>query len=85
MLCLIHYLLIVYLILLFARVLSSWIRVPPYGPARRIMDFVYGATEPVLRPLRGVLPPIRAGAVAFDLSPMIAFIVLGILTGAIHC
>jgi YggT family protein len=83
--CLIHYLLVVYLILLFARVLSSWIRVPPYGPVRRLMDFVYGATEPVLRPLRGLLPPIRAGGVAFDLSPVIVFIVLGILQNFFRC
>jgi YggT family protein len=36
-------------------------------------------TEPVFRLVRGVLPPMRMGAAALDLSPLIVFIVVGIL------
>jgi len=40
--------------------------------------FLYQATEPILAPIRRVLPP----AAGLDFSPMIAILVLGILTRA---
>ncbi len=83
--CVLRYLLIVYEIIFLIRVFSSWFRVPPSGPVRTVLGFTHTVTEPVLRPLRNLLPPIRTGAIAFDLSPIIVFIVLGILIGAIHC
>ena len=84
MLTLIYYLLVIYWIILFVRVLSSWFPIPPSGPIARGMSFVYEVTEPVLRPLRNLLPPIRMGAMALDLSPIIVFIVLSILIGSLH-
>ena len=55
-----------------ARVLLSWIRISPYHPA---VDFVYRITEPILAPLRRVLPPV--GMVV--ISPVIAIILLQII------
>ena len=69
----------VYWGVLLARILASWVSIPPSGPIRRVMDIVYDLTEPVLRPLRSLLPPLRMGAVAFDMSAVIVFIVIGIL------
>ncbi len=69
----------VYVFILLARVLSSFLPIPPSGAVRRVMDVVYDLTEPVLRPVRGLLPPIRFGMLGVDLSPIIVFIVLGIL------
>jgi YggT family protein len=40
-------------------------------------------TEPVLRPLRAILPPVRLGGVGLDLSPLVLLIALGILAAAI--
>jgi len=79
MIAVIHWLLIVYTIILFVRILSSWVRVPAYGVAGKVLQIVYDLTEPVLRPLRSILPPIRMGAMAMDLSPIIVFIVLDVL------
>ena len=73
-------LLTVYWVVLIVRVLSSFFRVPPSGPIRRLMDVVHGLTEPVLRPVRSMLPPLRMGGVGLDLSPIIVFVVIGILT-----
>jgi YggT family protein len=84
MLTVIYYLLWAYWIILFVRVLSSWFPIPPSGTIARLMSFVYDVTEPVLRPLRNLLPPIRMGAMALDLSPIIVFIVLSILLGYLH-
>jgi YggT family protein len=76
-------LLTVYWVILIARVLASFFPIPPSGPVRSVVSIVYTLTEPVLRPLRGLLPPIRMGAVGFDLSPIIVFVALGILQRAI--
>ena len=37
------------------------------------MGFLYVITDPVLVPLRRILPPVRMGAVGLDLSPLVAF------------
>jgi len=69
------YSLFYYLIL--ARVIFSFISLNPYdtghilNQARR---WVYRLTEPVLAPLRRVLPPVRAGAGYLDLSPFLALV-----------
>jgi len=55
----------IFWILLLVRVIVSWaylfgFRPPMYGPIRKILDVLQAVTEPVLRPLRGLLPPVRA-------------------------
>jgi YggT family protein len=78
------FLLTVYWFVLFASVILSWVamaRPLPYsGPWRRVIDAIFAVTNPVFRLVRGLLPPIRMGAMAMDLSPIIVFVVLGILT-----
>ena len=80
----------VYTILLFVRVIVSWAFLfgfrPPYsGPLRTILDLLDDVTEPVLRPLRALIPPIRAGGVGLDLSILIAFVILAVLRQALGC
>jgi YggT family protein len=72
-------LLFIYWIVLLVRVISSFFPIPFSGPVRQIMDIVYAITEPVMRPLRNMIPPIRMGAIALDLSPIIIFIVIAVL------
>ena len=55
-----------------ARVLLSWVRVSPYHPA---MEFLYQITEPILAPLRRIIPSV--GMV--DISPIIAMLLLQII------
>ena len=59
-------------LLVFARVIISWVRVDPYHPAVR---FIHQATEPMLRPFRRVL---RVGSGGLDFSPIILLFVLWI-------
>lgn len=73
------WLLFIYWIVLIVRIFATWFPIPPSGPVRTVIDVVYDLTEPVLRPLRGLIPPVRLGMMALDLSPIIVFIVLGIL------
>jgi YggT family protein len=60
-------------ILIFGRVIVSWTN--PRGGGG-LTAFLYQSTEPFLAPIRRLLPP-TAG---FDFSPMVAILLLGILT-----
>ena len=80
----------IYTILLFIRVIVSWatlfgFRTPYSGPIRTIMDLLEDVTEPVLRPLRAMIPPIRAGGMGLDLSMIVAFVILAVLRRALNC
>lgn len=67
-------------ILLFARIILSWIRPDPYsqfwGP---VINIVYSLTEPILGPVRRMMPAMGG----LDLSPMIVFLVARVLQGLI--
>lgn len=68
---------IVYVILIFARIVISFVPRMPYRPwLRAILDFVTETTDPYLNFFRRFLPPIGGGGFALDLSPMIGLIVL---------
>ena len=56
-------------IVIIARVLISWVNLPPDHP---VVEFLYSVTEPILGPIRRILP--RTGM--FDLSPIVAVILL---------
>lgn len=57
---------------LIVRILLSWVRVPPYSLWVR---WAYVLSEPVLRPLRRIIPTIGM----IDITPIAAFLVLGLL------
>jgi YggT family protein len=68
---------IVYIILVFIRVLLSWIPRMPYNPTlRTVVDFIHDTTEPYLGLFRRVLPPVGGRGFALDLSPIVAIFVL---------
>ena len=78
-------LLTVYWVILFARIILSWIAPPMSGIGRTLYDIVRDLTEPVLKLVRGLLPPIRMGTVGLDLSPIIVFIALAVVRRALNC
>jgi YggT family protein len=70
-------LILLYVLLIFVRILISWIPRIPYNPAlRAVLGFVEDVTDPYLNLFRRFVPPVRIGPGALDLSPMIATIVL---------
>ena len=71
----------IYILLLVVRVVMSWFPISPNGPAETVAGFLYMVTDPVLVPLRRLLPPVRMGAMALDLSPIVAFFGLTVLRG----
>lgn len=65
-----------FLVLIFVRIVLSWF--PPGGQLLETAQRVtFAGTEWILGPLRRVLPPVRLGAAALDLSPMV--VMLGII------
>ena len=63
----------IYAFLILVRVVFSWFPVSPDGTAAVVSGFLSFATDPVIRPLRKVLPPVRFGSALMDLSPIVAF------------
>ncbi len=52
----------------------------PWGhPIRRIYDVMSNVINPVLMPIRRVMPPLRAGGMGLDLSPMVLFLAIIVL------
>lgn len=72
-------LLTVYLVIVFARVMLSWFPLNAGSPIVPVARVLHALTEPVLAPIRRVLPQARAGAMAVDFSPIVVFIVILIL------
>ena len=67
----------VYTLLLFAYILTSWVRLPYRPWLNRVQRFLYDVCDPYLRIFRRFLPPLGP----LDLSPMVAIFVLFIARG----
>jgi YggT family protein len=65
-----------YSLLIFMRIVFSWVMV---SYSNRVMRFLVNATEPMLGPLRRLVPPVGT----FDISPIVAFIIVWLFQAAI--
>jgi YggT family protein len=63
-------------IALLVRVVSSWLPISPYSPWIR---WAHAVSEPILRPLRQIIPTMGP----IDITPIIAYFVIGLLQGAV--
>ncbi len=63
----------IYTFILLIRILITWI--PNLDPHHPIVQLLFQVTEPVLEPARKIIPPIGM----IDISPIVVFIILGIL------
>jgi len=76
----IHTVLWVFIALLWVRFVFDWVQAfarawTPRGAVLVLLEFVYSTTDPPILALRRLLPPIRLGGVALDLS--LLFVLLG--------
>ena len=60
-------------IIIIVRVVLSWIS---HNPSNQFIRIIYQVSEPILKPIREILPSTGMG---FDLSPIVAFFLLGLL------
>ena len=71
----------VYYIVLFGRIILSWFPVQPGTGMASIASILYQLTEPVMGPVRRMIPTIGM----IDISPIVIFFGLRILQSAIGC
>lgn len=72
----------IYYVILLIRIILSWVPSLP-EPVQPVARGVNAVTDPLLIPLRGLIPPVRIGAGALDLSPLILFFGIIILRSLI--
>ncbi|MEO7837170.1 MAG: YggT family protein [Acidimicrobiales bacterium] len=68
-----------YLVAIFARIILSFFPLAPGTVTSSIFSVLYNVTEPVLGPVRRVLPPVGAGGMGLDLSPIIVVLAAQLL------
>jgi YggT family protein len=73
----------IYSLVIIARILLEWVQVTgdhPVARARRVLRIV---TDPVLEPVRRLIPPLRAGGIGIDLSPLVVLVAISVIAGAV--
>lgn len=83
-----YLLLLVFLLLLIFRLVMEYVFMfarsyRPGGPVAIALEVCYTVTDPPLRALRRVIPPLRIGRAVIDLSFLVLFIVVQILMGVV--
>jgi len=68
-----------YTLAIFGRIILSWFPLQPGSAMASIFSFLYGITEPVLGPVRRMLPSMGA----IDISPIVVILALQLIGGAI--
>ena len=68
------------LFVILVRVVLSYVPPSPGSALVPITRFLEAITEPVLRPVRRVVPPMRVGGTTVDLSPIIVWILILIVS-----
>ena len=76
----VHVFILVYILLIFGYIITSWIRLPYSAWLNRIQRFLYDVCEPYMRIFRRILPPLGP----LDLSPIVAIFSLFIIDRVIQ-
>ena len=79
-----HFVVLIFFVLLIGRLVVDWIQVlardwRPHGITLVIAEAIYSVTDPPLKALRRVVPPLRIGQIQLDLAFMILFFVTFLL------
>jgi len=74
----------IFLLLLFIRVVFDWVQVfardwRPRGAALVVAEATYTVTDPPLRALRRVIPPLTLGSIRLDMAFLVLVIICVIL------
>jgi YggT family protein len=84
-----HGLLWAFIALLWIRFIADWVQVfarswSPSGPLLVLLEVVYSVTDPPIKALRRVIPPLRLGSVALDLSFIIVLVAAYLLLNMVE-
>ncbi|HEY6737387.1 MAG TPA: YggT family protein [Actinopolymorphaceae bacterium] len=79
----------IFLVLLFVRLVVDWVQFfarswEPRGPLLVVLEGVYTATDPPLKALRRIIPPLRLGGFALDLSFLLLIVIVYVLMAVVQ-
>jgi YggT family protein len=74
-----------YIIAIFAVIILTWFPLRPGGVMDGINRFLRALTDPVMVPLRRVIPPLQIGGALLDLSPIVVIFVFQLLIIPVVC
>lgn len=64
----------IYVYLIIARVILTWVRVPGHHPVGRMVEALSKVVDPPLRSIGRAIPALPLGTVRLDLSPLVLLI-----------
>ena len=73
----------IYSLVIVARIVLEWIPVTYDHPVARIRSAFRAVTEPLLAPIRSMVPTVRLGGMGLDLSPIILILAVNLVAGVI--
>ena len=78
-----------FLVMLWVRFVVDWVQVfarswSPSGPLLVVLELVYSVTDPPIKALRRVIPPLRIGSVALDLSFLLVMVTAWLLLNVVR-
>ena len=84
-----YWVVLAFLLLLIGRLVLDWIQVfarewRPRGPVLVVAEVIYTATDPPLKMLRRLIPPLRLGSVQLDLAFFILFLLTYVLLNVLQ-
>ena len=73
-----------YIMFILVRIVADWVQLfarswRPGGPGLVVLEVIYSATDPPIRTLRRIIPPLRLGGAAIDLSVMFVLLICYVL------
>lgn len=85
---LVNFALLLLMLMLLARIAMSWVFMfardwQPRGFSALLVESVYVVTDPLIKPLRRVLPPLTIGMMRLDVAFMVVFFAVIILRGVL--
>lgn len=77
------------IVVLLARFVIDWVQLlargwRPQGWVAAVCEGIFIVTDPPLRAIRRIIPPLRLGQVALDLSPLVLLIAIQILMSVVR-
>jgi YggT family protein len=79
-----YFIVFIFFVILIGRLVIDWIQVfardwRPRGVVLVIAEAIYSVTDPPLKALRRILPPLRIGQVQIDLAFIVLFLIVSVL------
>jgi len=75
----------IYVIVIFARIIMEWIRVPGDHPVAQIKRGLATVVDPLLLPIRRVVPSVPLGGMRLDLSPLLLLLAVQFAARLVGC